>query len=670
MYPYSGSAKPGFSGLQLCIKLRNQWVNNGIIDCRRFGTCVYNTPRSLCHVPPASYHVVPSSTAVWNHKTNITCSYRKDHSGIRNGINVSRRHASTAATSNLSWKDHVGDARQAIREADFVALDVEYTGLHLKDDRYIGLDKCYEAHVSGAKQFIPCQVGLTAAKYLGGNRWRITPMSVYTIPSSNKFFKVSTTTLQFLKDNNFDFHSWIHHGVQHLTPSEEKEKKHSIEQRKKELEQMLEHSGSQREQQAVEFDLSSLSPEDRQMAEGIIQRIKEWISGDSNDPLEIEMESAFQRLLMHTIIGQQFPQVYSHSARRGEERVICVYKSQKELYHQQKLALESELQRIDDEVGVRQLFDEIVRHGKILVGHNCFYDILHVYQTYYGDLPESVDEFRKVWTDKFRNTLDTKYIGEFHEVVSAPQHAATLRGLFDHMCTTELGNSVQQRFAVYTLAGTSWFLPSTVLPLLHHEDSGSSATTSKTNVNKTKPRCTNKTINAEIDKKCTTSCIQESSMSQSHDAGYDSFMTCVVFILQCDRILRSKHLKWDKLLLETGLDHVALLGSIGSANNCIRLVKSQPNSINLSSMRQSDMARYFLMSGYPNSWRKFDIMKVWSPLWVSVSVIDDTSCWVIVKNDEDIRNIGLIYRMMKNPQFSLQTYDQYAQSKDAKPSVQ
>ncbi|ORM40846.1 Poly(A)-specific ribonuclease PARN [Babesia sp. Xinjiang] len=619
---------------------------------RNLSFCVTCAPDTCFHVPESQCYyrgthinncLLGNAKSVTNRHRNIAVANVNVYS---NGVSIrGRRWVSTAATSKLTWKDHVDDARNALRDADFVAIDVEYTGLHFKDDRYIGLDQCYEAHASGAKQFIPCQVGLTAAKYTGEGLWRITPMSVYTIPSGNKFFKVSTSTLQFLKDNNFDFHSWIHHGVEHLTPAEERERKSSLEQRKKELEQMMNHVPSSPPSVGSDFDLSSLSPEDRSMAEGIIARVRSWISSGNDEPLEIELDSAFQRLLMHTIIGQQFPEVYSHSERRGEGRVICIYKSQVELYQQQKIALEGELRRIDDEIGVRLLFDELVHNNKILVGHNCFYDLLHVYQTFYGDLPDTVDDFRKSWTSKFRNTLDTKYIGEFHDSVAVPQHAATLRGLFDHMCSTEPCGSVGVKFSVHTLRGTSWRLPSGVLPLL----------------------CKNRMGVENVSPDCGIGDF-ESTSGQSHDAGYDSFMTCIIFVLQCGRILRCKHLNWDKLKVKgvtESLDYASFLEAIGSVNNCIRLVKSQPNSINLSSLRQSDMARYFLMSGYPNSWKKWDIMKVWSPLWVSVSVIDETSCWVIVKNDEDIRNINLIYRMMKNPQFTLQTYEQSKQSKGA-----
>lgn len=569
-------------------------------------------------------------------KSGVATSLTHVYRNVRN--RGSYRGFCSASTSRLTWKEHATEVLAVIRECDFVALDVEYTGLHLKDDRFIGVENCYEAHASGARKFVPCQIGLTAAKYLQDGLWKITPTSVYTLPSAKKFFKVSTSTLQFLRDNNFDFNTWIRHGVEHLTPSEERERKASIERRIAELDQFMTSDSPASAVEPVEFDLSTLTADDRSVAEEILARIKEWIATGSNAPLEIEMDNAFQRLLMHTIIGQQFPHVYSHSTRRGDEKIICIYKSRAELRAGQKEMLELELQRIDEEIGVRLLFDEIIKHDKIIVGHNCFYDLLHVYQTFYGELPDSVEVFKKRWTEKFRSTLDTKYIAEFHDAVVATQYSATLKALFDHMCAMATKYDTKLRFDVQPLPGTSWSFPSAVLPLLSKESF----------------------TRASYEPYDTTSVLR-CAAEQSHDAGYDSLMTCIVFILQASRILGAKYLNWEKLISadgSSGLKTQLLLEAISSVNNCIRLVKSQPNSINLANGSEGDMARYFFMSGYPNSWKKWDIMKVWSPLWVSVSVIDDTSCWIIVKNDQDIKNINLIYRMMKNPQFTLQTYEQ------------
>merc|ERR1740120_475821 len=103
---------------------------------------------------------------------------------------------------------------------------------------------------------------------------------------------------------------------------------------------------------------------DRTVVDAARAAIRSWLASPSRAPLEIPMENAFQRLLMHTVIAQEFPQVYSHSSRRGGERFLSVYKSQAEVYEEQLRALAREMEAIDAEVGVRGLLDEITRGQK------------------------------------------------------------------------------------------------------------------------------------------------------------------------------------------------------------------------------------------------------------------------------------------------------------------
>merc|ERR1712050_445680 len=74
---------------------------------------------------------------------------------------------------------------------------------------------------------------------------------------------------------------------------------------------------------------------------------------------------------------------------------------------------------------------------------------------------------------------------------------------------------------------------------------------------------------------------------------------------------------------------------------------------------EADMSRHFLMSGYPLAWKKWDLMKVWSPLWVGLSYIDDNSCWVIARNESDAIQLQKIYNMIEEPQFKLYTYEEH-----------
>ena len=98
--------------------------------------------------------------------------------------------------------------------------------------------------------------------------------------------------------------------------------------------------------------------------------------------------------------------------------------------------------------------------------------------------------------------------------------------------------------------------------------------------------------------------------------------------------------------------------------NRVRLVRAQPNVVNLSGRDEADMSRHFLMSGYPPSWKKWDLMKVWSPLWVGLSYIDDTSCWVIARNEADAMSLQKIHKMIEDPQFRLSTYEEHKARRD------
>eukprot|EP00913_Durusdinium_trenchii_P003048 g2817.t1 len=263
---------------------------------------------------------------------------------------------------------------------------------------------------------------------------------------------------------------------------------------------------------------------------------------------------------MHTIIAQEFPSVYSHSARRDGERFLCVYKSQAEVYEEQLRALQGEMDALDAEVGVRSLTDEITK---------SFYDFLHLYQSFYADLPESIQEFKASWLQLFPQTLDTKFLAEAHELLVGLQPPANLKGLCDFMMQASKTDSTPEplpvTFEVNNLTGVEYRLPNVGGEALLEEDG-------------------------------------------SHEAGYDALMTSL-----------------------------------------------------------ADMSRHFLMSGYPASWKKWDLMKVWSPLWVGLSYIDDTSCWQSGalfptnprRNEADAISIQKIYKMIEEPSFKLMSYEEH-----------
>merc|ERR1719272_2665072 len=154
---------------------------------------------------------------------------------------------------------------------------------------------------------------------------------------------------------------------------------------------------------------------------------------------------------------------------------------------------------VDAQVGVRNFLDTITRGQKLVVGHNAFYDFLHLHQTFYGDLPESVQEFKTQWLQLFPQTLDTKYLAEAHELLTSLQPPATLKGLCEFMMQTARqsqgtpGSCLPLTFEVNSLPGVEYPLP--------WEPGHSSSSTAGVEVE-----------------------------DASHEAGYDALMTSLVLI--------------------------------------------------------------------------------------------------------------------------------------------
>jgi len=533
------------------------------------------------------------------------------------------RSAVRRAITSAQWSSAQPGLIAAIEAADFVAIDLELTGLHKNSERHIGIEQCYSAHREGAGTFLPVQVGICAARR-DGNHWHLTPASIYVYPGDDRYFGLTTQTASFLVKNGFDFNEWISGGVGWLRPEDENTRKEQIQVRIDEVENMKkttkQQSSSSSSSSAPSTPMGIPENVDEETYKKTRELIRNWLDSPSQEALEIPMSNAYERLVMHSAIAQEFPSVYSYSSKRGEERLLCVYKNQDEVYDEQLATLRKEIAKVDELVGVRSLFDVIGKKRKLLVGHNCFYDMVHLYQSFYGDLPEEVQDFKHRWLELFPTSLDTKHLAETHEALVPLSPPVTLKNLCDFMAA-KASEDVPFTFEV-------------------HSDEYEFGEVYQ-------PFCDGSLT------KC---------KDLSHDAGYDALLTSLVLLFQVHHILEKKHITPAEIAWQRTEDARHRLEDILNLSmNRIRLVKSQPNMINLIGLDEADMRRHFYMSNFPPTWKKWEILKVWSPVWVNLSHVDETSCWVICRNDEDVDNIKLIFKMLGNPQFELQTYEEYKQ---------
>jgi hypothetical protein len=68
---------------------------------------------------------------------------------------------------------------------------------------------------------------------------------------------------------------------------------------------------------------------------------------------------------------------------------------------------------------------------RILVGHNCFTDLIYLYRCFIGELPPTVEDFQKLIREMFPAVVDTKYIASFGE----SWHNTSLQGVEERLPT-------------------------------------------------------------------------------------------------------------------------------------------------------------------------------------------------------------------------------------------
>jgi len=281
------------------------------------------------------------------------------------------------------------------------------------------------------------------------------------------------------------------------------------------------------------------------------KKINTWLSTELS-MLEIPMESAFTRLLAHSFIAHHYPSLFSHSVKReGERRALCVYRNRSDLYTEQLESMRHESEKIDKAIGARKFFD-IVSSKKIpLIGHNCFYDLLHTHQSFYEDVAPHVEQFKSKWMSRFSRTFDTKFLAECNDVLGGLQPPATLKGLCDFMASQQT-RELRQDGPILDVKVTP------LSPAFAYHLPASLSPTSTTDL--------------------------------SHDAGYDAMMTSLVFLMQLRHIMERKSLSWEQIDFgsQSGMNksylppvRVPIQEVLRQSVNRIRLVKSQPSSIHL-----------------------------------------------------------------------------------------
>ena len=320
------------------------------------------------------------------------------------------------------WKEALPAVRKAIRDADFIAFDMEFSGLDRgAGHRITGADSLqarYRKAVDTVSHFQMLQFGITTfelRKEEAGKKALITrPFNFYTAPRGNMTAQASA--LEFLSQHKFDFTRCFADGLQYLTKSEE------FERRKRNIESVsadgaAEGSGASRTRRKVVIE-----GEDREFVSDVEYRIEKMRQATSSETsLLLDPCSALRRRLVYQEFSandlaiSKVPQEEGEELAQGHARLRISLTTPEEKMQERLRQMEDDLQQ---RVGLRHVIDAMVESKKPIVGHNCWLDLAFLYNSFVSrTLPDQLEEYLDNLHAKFPCIADTKYIIQADESV-------------------------------------------------------------------------------------------------------------------------------------------------------------------------------------------------------------------------------------------------------------
>nr|KAF6366807.1 poly(A)-specific ribonuclease [Pipistrellus kuhlii] len=297
-----------------------------------------------------------------------------------------------------NFKSNLHKVYQAIEEADFFAIDGEFSGI---------------------------SDGPSVTTLTNG----------FDTPEERYQKLKKSSSIDFLASQGFDFNKVFRNGIPYLNQEEER--------------QLREQYDEKRSQSNGAGALSYVSPntskcpvtipeDQKKFIDQVVEKIEDLLQSEENKNLDLDPCTGFQRKLIYQTLNWKYPKGIHVETLETEkkERYIVVSKvdeEERKRREQQKHAKEQE--ELNDAVGFSRVIHAIANSGKLIIGHNMLLDVMHTVHQFCCPLPEyllyttlpiyhgpayassgkfslpaqqDLNEFKEMTTSVFPKLLDTK----------------------------------------------------------------------------------------------------------------------------------------------------------------------------------------------------------------------------------------------------------------------
>ncbi|XP_058275809.1 poly(A)-specific ribonuclease PNLDC1 isoform X1 [Hirundo rustica] len=294
--------------------------------------------------------------------------------------------------------------RRRVLRAAFVALDMEFTGLHstsLQNNEPSLFDSPAERYVKArhsVQRFALVQLGLAIFSKENSNKYLVHSYNFFLFPSTlgikDVEFTLSASSIQFLSHYGFDYNKFLKDGIPYMNEVQEKI-----------LRQRL---------LAGTWKVCSTSNADRDVLKKAIDEVTSWIAAaKEEDTMILQDLNGYHMLDIQLVLRQALENVWTEPLGDKKVMVKKVSPEHRQLLEntsydhcQKKLILLSAR-------GFTNLFQILVKAKKPLVGHNMLLDLMHLHDKFYRPLPESYEEFKRNIHNLFPVIIDTKTVTKY-----------------------------------------------------------------------------------------------------------------------------------------------------------------------------------------------------------------------------------------------------------------
>eukprot|EP00897_Mesotaenium_endlicherianum_P003570 jgi/Mesen1/3240/ME000187S02405 len=442
------------------------------------------------------------------------------------------------------------DVEEALKTCDYVAVDGEFTGLHLtppgKEEFFDSVEQQYARIKLSAQSFLIMQFGLSMVEWSEERQCNLArTFNFYIFPqpygSFSLRFSCQASSLAFLREHNFDFNKFIYDGVPYL----------SLEQLQKE-ERRLASARPPRPSGGGPIVLTR--SEEQAFLDAQLARVAEWVrttSPPSPDAapeeqqaqqLQLEASNSYLRAAVYQALALEYGkshffaesvQVEGRNVGSGGgsgSAVVLTRATAEGVAALEAAAGVKKLHELHRAAGFALVVRALARCGKPVVGHNMVLDLAYMFQQFVAPLPPTFEEFRRQLRALLPGgVVDTKYLakqlpGVFGGGSSLETVYSTVTRPQLHDAGEDGGSSSSPRPIVLELDLAPDAEPASAAAM---DTEGAQEEEKEENEEEPKMKKTTMVVVPQV--LHAPGFVRYHDASMAHEAGYDAFMTAAAF---------------------------------------------------------------------------------------------------------------------------------------------